>query len=98
VAHGLGKLIFAVRVLELIMSGIFFLNKNGGVYDFEEEDSNGHMGSLCKKLKKKLQEVLGGKKEDQGAFWVVSGDGGVLLVFWRVAWRVADFFRCAWSC
>ncbi len=36
---------------------------------------------------------MGGKEEDQGAFLIVSGDGGVfLLVFGRAAWGVADFF------
>ncbi len=86
VAHGLGKLIFVVRVLELIPLGIKWEKKNDGVYDFWEEDCNGYMGSLCRKLKKR-QEVLGGKKEDQGAFRVFfCGDGGVLLVFGRAAW------------
>jgi hypothetical protein len=74
VAHGLGKLIFAVRVLELIPPGIKWKKKqlkkkNGGVYDFWEEDSNGYMGSLCRKLKKTAGN-FGGKK---GRSWSILG-------------------------
>jgi hypothetical protein len=42
--------------------------------------------------KKNDRKFWGGKKEDQGTFWVFFGDGGVLLVFGRAAWRVVDFF------
>ncbi len=93
-AHGLGKLIFSIRVLELIPPGIKFKKKkkHGGVYDFWEEDCNGYMGSLCRKLKKTAGS-FGGKKGRLGSILgFFCGDGGVLLVFGRAAWRVANFF------
>jgi hypothetical protein len=82
VAHGLGKLIFSVRVLELIPPRIKFLKKfkkkkNGNgrrrtATDTWEEDCNGYMGSLCRKLKKTTGS-FGGKKrkirEHYGFFW-----------------------------
>jgi hypothetical protein len=38
------------------------------VYDFWEEDSNRCMGSLCRKLRKKRQEVLRGEKKEEEHF------------------------------
>jgi hypothetical protein len=52
------------------------------------------MGSLCKKLKKKRQEVLGGGKEDgEHSEWLVFGR--VFALFLQLLGELLIFFHCA---
>ena len=51
-------------------------------------------GKLVQEAKKETAGFWGEKRKRRS---ILSGqwDGGVFAWFWRAAWRVADFFRCA---